>query len=144
MVSVKRAVLAVLIIVGLVAGYFLIGSNSSAEASQGKKAPINLSLDRERYSPTDTMVLTVTNNGNETVTVGYPFELYREENGKWVKVNVDLMFIQSVVQLEPGKSWTQKVSLSQLKLSSGHYKIVKKVSTQQMTLTVSAEFYIEG
>ncbi|NJE48552.1 hypothetical protein E3E30_03030 [Thermococcus sp. 9N3] len=142
--SVKRAVLAVLIIVGLVAGYFLIGSNSSAEASQGKKAPINLSLDRERYSPTDTMVLTVTNNGNETVTVGYPFELYREENGKWVKVNVDLMFIQSVVQLEPGKSWTQKVSLSQLKLSSGHYKIVKKVSTQQMTLTVSAEFYIEG
>ncbi|WP_285518862.1 immunoglobulin-like domain-containing protein [Thermococcus nautili] len=144
MVSVKRAVLAVLIIVGLVAGYFLIGSNSSAEASQGKKAPINLSLDRERYSPTDTMVLTVANNGNETITVGYPFELYREENGKWVKVNVDLMFIQSVVQLEPGKSWTQKVSLSQLKLSSGHYKIVKKVSTQQMTLTVSAEFYIEG
>ncbi|CAI1493718.1 conserved exported protein of unknown function [Thermococcus nautili] len=140
----KRAVLAVLIIVGLVAGYFLIGSNSSAEASQGKKAPINLSLDRERYSPTDTMVLTVANNGNETITVGYPFELYREENGKWVKVNVDLMFIQSVVQLEPGKSWTQKVSLSQLKLSSGHYKIVKKVSTQQMTLTVSAEFYIEG
>ncbi|AHL22231.1 immunoglobulin-like domain-containing protein [Thermococcus nautili] len=140
----KRAVLAVLIIAGLVAGYFLIGSNGSAEASQGKKAPINLSLDRERYSPTDTMVLTVTNNGNETVTVGYPFELYREENGEWVKVNVDLMFIQSVVQLEPGKSWTQKVSLSQLKLSSGHYKIVKKVSTQQMTLTVSAEFYVEG
>ncbi len=140
----KRAVLAVLIIAGLVAGYFLVGSSGSAEASQGKKAPINLSLEGERYSPTDTMVLTVTNNGNETVTVGYPFELYREENGKWVKVNVDLMFIQSVVQLEPGKSWTQKVSLSQLKLSSGHYKIVKKVSTQQMTLTVSAEFYIEG
>ncbi|MEO2151192.1 MAG: immunoglobulin-like domain-containing protein [Thermococcus sp.] len=142
--SVKRAVLAVLIIAGLVAGYFLVGSSGSAKASPDKKAPVTLSLDRERYSPTDTMVMTITNNGNETVTVGYPFELYREENGEWVNVNVDLMFIQSVVQLEPGKSWTQKVSLSQLKLSSGHYKIVKKVSTQQMTLTVSAEFYIEG
>ncbi|WP_297513389.1 immunoglobulin-like domain-containing protein [Thermococcus sp.] len=144
MVSVKRAVLAVLIIVGLVAGYLILGHNGSAEASHDNNTPVTLSLDRERYSTTDTMLMTITNNGNETVTVGYPFELYREENGEWVKVNVDLMFIQSVVQLEPGKSWTQKVSLSQLKLSSGHYKIVKKVSTHQMTLTVSAEFYIEG
>ena len=140
----KRAVLVVLIIVGLVAGYFLIGSNSSAKASPDEKAPVTISLDRERYSPTDTMVITVTNNGNETVTVGYPFELYREENGKWVKVNVDLMFIQSVVQLEPGKSWTQKVSLSQLKLSQGHYKIEKKISTPTRTFSVSAEFYVEG
>ncbi|WP_167914928.1 immunoglobulin-like domain-containing protein [Thermococcus sp. 21S9] len=144
MVFVKRAVFVVLIIVGLVAGYFLIGSNGSAKASPDEKAPVTISLDRERYSPTDTMVITVTNNGNETVTVGYPFELYREENGEWVKVNVDLMFIQSVVQLEPGKSWTQKVSLSQLKLSPGHYKIEKKVSTPTRTFSVSAEFYIEG
>lgn len=140
----RKAVLAVLIIVGLVAGYFLIGSNGPAKASPNEKAPVTLSLDRERYSPTDTMVLTITNNGNETVTVGYPFELYREENGKWVRVNVELMFIQSVVQLEPGESWTQKVSLSQLKLSPGHYRIEKKVSTPEGTLSVSAEFYIEG
>ncbi len=139
----KKVILSVLIVVGLVAIYAFI-PQGSAEASQGKETPVKISLDRTCYSPTDTLVLTITNNGNETITVGYPFELYREENGKWVEVKVDLMFIQSVVQLEPGKSWTQKVSLSKLNLSPGHYKIVKRASTQDRTFTLSAEFCVEG
>lgn len=137
----KRVILSVLIVVGLVAIYAFI-PQSSAEASHGKETPVKLSLDRTCYSPTDTLVLTITNNGNETITVGYPFELYREENGKWVEVKVDLMFIQSVVQLEPGKSWTQKVNLSKLKLSPGHYRIAKRASTQDGTFTLSAEFCV--
>ncbi len=138
----KRVALAVLIIAVLVGGYVFLGPSGSAGASPDKNAPIQLKLDRESYSPTDTMTLTVVNNGNETVTVGYPFELYREENGEWVKVKLDLMFIQSAVQLGPGKSWSQKIDLAKLGLSPGHYKIVKRVSTRDRTLSVSVEFYI--
>lgn len=140
--AVRKIVTAVLVLLGLVVLYAFV--HGPAEASQDKIAPVKLSLDKERYSPTDTMILTVTNDGNETVTVGYPFELYREENGKWAEVRVDLMFIQSVVQLEPGKSWSQRINLARLKLSPGHYKIVKKVSTPEKTLSLSAEFYVEG
>ncbi|WP_297073957.1 immunoglobulin-like domain-containing protein [Thermococcus sp.] len=139
----KRVALAVLIIAVLVGGYVFLGPSGSAEASLDKNAPIQLKLNRESYSPTDTMTLTVVNNGNETVTVGYPFELYREENGKWVKVKLDIMFIQSAVQLEPGKSWSQKIDLTKLRLSPGHYKIVKSISTRDRTLSVSVEFYIK-
>ncbi|WP_297549193.1 immunoglobulin-like domain-containing protein [Thermococcus sp.] len=138
----KRIIFVVLIIAGLIAGYLMF-FNGPAKASPPEEIPIKLSLDKEQYSPTDTMILTITNNGNETVTLGYSFELYREDNGQWTKVKVDLMFIQSVVQLEPGKSWSQKIDLAKLRLSPGHYKIVKKISTKDKTFSVSAEFYIK-
>ena len=141
----KRAILVMLLIFGLVLAYQVIPTqNSLPEAGSRENGSIDLNetlgpivpgentspillLDKTVYSPNDTMVITITNNGNGNFTTGYAFKLYRLENGTCREVPVNMAFIEVAVVIEPGKSWEQRVNLANLNLEPGHYRIGKTV-----------------
>ena len=122
------------------------------ENSTPECRPINdfMKLDKTVYSPTDMMVITITNNGNANFTTGYDFKLYRLENGAWKEVPVNLAFIEVAVVIEPGKSWEQRVNLAHLNLKPGHYRIEKTVvvtdPVNKMSMGIEAwtEFDVRG
>ncbi|QDA31401.1 hypothetical protein FH039_07025 [Thermococcus indicus] len=122
------------------------------ENSTPECRPMNdfMKLNRTVYSPNDTMVITITNNGNVNFTTSYHFSLYRLENGTWKEVPVNLMFIEIAVIIEPGKSWEQRVNLADLNLEPGRYKIEKTVvvtepvNKRSIGIKASAEFDVRG
>ncbi|WP_297506961.1 immunoglobulin-like domain-containing protein [Thermococcus sp.] len=145
-----RRVLALLLIlvVGISAYYLLSGKEGKASQGEQNRA-VFLKLDKAVYTSEDTMTITIVNRGNVTITTSYNFRLYKLENGEWKEVPVKLMFIQVAVTIEPGKSWEQKVKLSDLGLSPGHYMIEKSVSFKDKTgspagLKLQAEFEVRG
>ncbi|WP_054841178.1 immunoglobulin-like domain-containing protein [Thermococcus peptonophilus] len=126
----KALVIGIAIVVLVVAGYGALswtGKEASGSPQDNHAKFVKMELDKSVYSPSDTMTIRITNEGKVNVTTSYHFRLYREENGEWKEVPVNLMFIAVAVSIEPGKSWEQKVNLADLKLSPGHYKITKKV-----------------
>ncbi|ASJ12623.1 immunoglobulin-like domain-containing protein [Thermococcus thioreducens] len=142
-----RKIVPVLLIVLLVPiGYYMAskggGSNGVQDLPSGEG--IALKLDKSSYTPSDVMVLTLLNNADTNATTSYHFKLYRLEGGEWKEVPVNLMFIEIAVVIEPGKSWEQKVKLSDLGLTPGHYKIVKEVYLGGTTVKAGAEFDING
>ena len=158
-----RKIIPVLLVILLVpAGYYLAahwrspadGSSDGkvlTHASQDKGSGIGslLKLDKTVYSPNDTMIITITNNGNANITTGYAFRLYKLEKGMWKEIPVNLVFIEIAVVIEPGKSWEQRVNLADLNLEPGHYKIVKRISItdplnkRAMAMEVWAEFDVK-
>ena len=152
-----RKVVPVLLVLLLVPVGYYIGTQGKASGSTGHKGSSEISfraenlsvvmnLDRSSYTANDTLRLTMINRGKLNATTGYGFRLYRLENGKWVEVPVRMMFIQTAVIIPPGKEWEQRVKLSDLELTPGHYKIVKSVilSDQKthnaVSMDVGAEF----
>jgi len=164
----KRVILVMLLIFGLVLAYQVLPIQSNHPEDGGQeKGSINLNetlgpivpventsqiilLDKSVYSPTDTMVISITNNGNANFTTGYDFKLYRLENGTWKEVPVNLAFIEVAVVIEPGKSWEQRVNLAHLNLKPGHYRIEKTVvvtdPVNKMSMGIEAwtEFDVRG
>ena len=164
----KRAILVMLLIFGLVLAYQALPTQSSLpEAKSRGNGSIDLNetlgpivpventsqlilLDKTVYSPNDTMIITITNNGNCNFTTGYAFKLYRLENGTWREVPVNMAFIEVAVVIEPGKSWEQRVNLVNLNLEPGHYRIEKTVvvtdPVNKMSLGIEAwaKFEVKG
>ncbi|NJE31326.1 hypothetical protein E3E38_09760 [Thermococcus sp. 18S1] len=162
-----RKIIPVLLIVLLIPiGYYLASSGNAASDSPNGGGTLDLppkgepavttppenpmKLDKTVYSPNDTMVITITNNGNANFTTGYAFKLYKLEDGTWKEVPVNLMFIEIAVMIEPGKSWEQRVNLADLNLEPGHYKIEKTVvvtdpvNKMSMGIEAWAEFDVGG
>nr|QEK15731.1 hypothetical protein FPV09_02285 [Thermococcus aciditolerans] len=162
-----RKVVPVLLIVLLIpVGYYLASSGNAANGSPDGKGTPDLpskdepvittppenpmKLDRTVYSPTDTMVITITNENDINATTSYHFKLYKLENGTWKEVPVNLMFIEIAVIIEPRKSWEQWVNLADLNPTPGHYRIEKMVSFTEpvnkmsMTTRAWAEFDVNG
>ncbi|HEX9025137.1 MAG TPA: immunoglobulin-like domain-containing protein [Clostridium sp.] len=74
------------------------------------------------------MKINITNNGSKQVYYELQYEVEKLENNKWIKVNFkeEPMFIEVAYILEPGKTDSQIVSLSNLgKLEAGKYRVVK-------------------
>lgn len=161
MMKMKRVILVMLLIFGFVSAYqvFLTQGNLPEDWGWGK-GQINLNetlgpivfledtsivihLDKRVYSPGDTMILTVANHQNSTIRTGYGFRLYRRENGGWVEVQLNLVFPAVVVEVEPGKSWEQKIDLP-LNLESGSYRIEKQVCSEKICIYKHAEFEVRG
>lgn len=149
----KALVIGIAVVVLVVAGYGAFswdGKEASGSPQDSHAKFVKMELDKSVYSPSDTMTIRITNEGKVNVTTSYHFRLYREENGEWKEVPVNLMFIEIAVSIEPGKSWEQKVNLADLKLSPGHYKIAKKViltspgTENAASYEVSAEFDVKG
>ncbi|WP_209477637.1 immunoglobulin-like domain-containing protein [Thermococcus stetteri] len=149
----RTVVIGIVVVVLIVVGYgaFSWSGKEASGSPQGNHPNwIKMVLDKSVYDPSDTMIIRIVNNGNANVTTSYHFKLYREENGEWKEVPVNLMFMEVAVPIEPGKSWEQKVNLADLNLSPGHYKIVKKViltspeTKNTLGYEVSAEFDVKG
>ncbi|ASJ13921.1 immunoglobulin-like domain-containing protein [Thermococcus radiotolerans] len=169
----RKSIPVLLLILLIPAGYYITSywGGSSNGSSDGKNIthaptggcpiienstpecrPMNdfMKLDKTVYSPTDTMVISITNNGNANFTTGYHFKLYRLENGTWKEVPVNLAFIEVAVVIEPGKSWEQRVNLAHLNLKPGHYRIEKTVvvtdPVNKMSMGIEAwtEFDVRG
>ena len=153
----KRVAAVIALVVALLVGYYVAIPGNQGDSKTGdfstvkqKSYGVALKLDREVYSPTDEMTITIVNNGNLNITTCYNFRLYKLNDGQWVEVPVNLMFIQVAVTIEPGKSWAQRVKLSSLNLEPGHYKIEKTVvatdpvTKMAMGQEVWAEFDVKG
>ncbi|NJE04633.1 hypothetical protein E3E36_00400 [Thermococcus sp. M36] len=166
----KRVVPLLLIILLVPVGYYIASSGGDAmeapsrgegitdvPAKDGptiveppKNGAIILKLDKTVYFPSDTMTLTIINNANINATTSYHFKLYKLEGGEWKEVPVNLMFIEIAVVIELGKSWEQKVKLSDLSLTPGHYRIEKTVvvtdpvNKMAMGIKAWAEFEVKG
>ncbi|ASJ00854.1 immunoglobulin-like domain-containing protein [Thermococcus gorgonarius] len=144
----KRVLLLVLLLLGVVFAYHVLSTHGNAsggitvEEVRENLPNLNETLgpivtvesasfmhpDKAFYSPNDTMILTITNKGNATITTGYAFRLYRLEDWGWREVPVNLTFAEVLVTIGPGKRWEQRIDLSKLSLTPGHYRIVKIVS----------------
>ncbi|AFL96063.1 hypothetical protein CL1_1868 [Thermococcus cleftensis] len=139
-----RKVLPVLLVVLLIPLGYYIASSGESGSDGARNLPngegIVLKLDKSSYTPSDVMTLTVINNANTNATTSYPISLYRLENGEWKEVPVDLMFIEVAVVIKPGEKWEQRVKLSDLGLEPGHYRVVKTVILENVTVKAGAEF----
>lgn len=74
------------------------------------------------------ITLEIKNNSKQEVSYGLQYEVEKFENSKWVKVpfKEEPMFVEIAYILQPGKTNTQVISLSNLKeLIAGKYRIVK-------------------
>jgi hypothetical protein len=136
----RRVLVLLVILIVMALGYYAVNSSGEGTVNMGD---VFIKLDKGVYSPTDTIVVTVVNRGNASVTTGYAFQLYKLEGEKWVEVPVKLAFIQVAVTVEPGKSWSQKVNLTNLGLKPGKYRIVKRVLEGGKGLEVGTNFEVK-
>ena len=137
-----RKLVPALVLLGLVfVAYYLTASPGEGPP---KDKAVYLELDRSAYGPGDTMRLRVVNSGDENITTGYHFLLYRREGDTWREVKVPLVFIEIAVIVRPGESWEQEINLAELNLPPGHYKITKRVWGEKGYFDVEAEFDVNG
>lgn len=135
-----------------VSGVYTTGTHFSAE----------MKLNKKRYRVGEKAELIITNTGDVPFTTGYPYRLYRWENGEWKKVKTGIVFIMIGIEVPPGQNWSQKISLVKEKenppseaigdpanlepLPPGRYRIVKEVypfvSGLKEKLTLEAEFEV--
>ena len=162
----KKIVPFLLIILLMPLGYYLASPSGDGQGPQtggdwkspsegtvpdhrGNDNPeVFLRLDKEVYSPDDTLTVEVVNDGDFNVTTGYAYGLYRLKDGKWEPVPAQTAVIMVAVIIGPGESWAQRIDLSKLDLEPGHYRIVKRVTFASGTedvigAEVSAEFDVK-
>ncbi|WP_297501667.1 immunoglobulin-like domain-containing protein [Thermococcus sp.] len=156
-----RKVIPVLLIILLVpAGCYLVSHHGGdANGAGSRESPLNLNetlgpvvisehsvvqLDGQVYPRNGTLTLTITNDGNSTLTTGYEFRLYRLENGEWIGVKLNLVFPEVLVEIKPHSSWSQRIDLSRLRLKPGTYRIEKRVCLDGVCGHQWAEFEIRN
>ncbi|WP_297474834.1 immunoglobulin-like domain-containing protein [Thermococcus sp.] len=151
-----RMLISILLIALLLpVGYLLAPHHGIGSSSGGNTTNLNetlgsivvsghgvVQLDGQVYPMNGTLKLTITNDNNSTLTTGYGFRLYRRENGRWMKVKLDIAFPQVVVEVKPHSSWSQRIDLSRLNLKPGTYRIEKRVCFDGICGPQWAEFEI--
>ena len=130
-------------------GYYLGTDGAWAENTSGNETnegEVNLKdvimkTEKNTYElGTKEIKVDITNNSKQDVYYGLQYEVEKFENNKWVKVpfKEEPMFIEIAYILEPGKTNSQVISLSNLEeLTIGKYRIVKSGGA------LSAEFEIK-
>lgn len=130
-------------------GYYLgtdgawIENTSGNETNEGNVNLKNVVMKAEKSTyelGTKEIKVDITNNSNQEVSYGLQYEIEKLESNKWVKVpfKEEPMFIMIAYVLEPGKTNSQIISLSNLdELTVGKYRIVKS------TGILTAEFEIK-
>ncbi|WP_198362262.1 immunoglobulin-like domain-containing protein [Thermococcus profundus] len=159
----KRVVLVMLLLFGMVFAYQVLITQEEGTLKEvdlrkdtidlnetlGPMVPVeNIShiirLDRQTYSPGDTMTLTVTNSMNSTLTTRYDFRIYRRGNEGWIEVQLNLAFPDVLIEVRPGESWEERIDLSELGLKPGKYRVEKTICANGLCFPDWAEFEVKG
>lgn len=117
----------------------------------------SMALDREVYQTNESVLLTITNTGSETLLVDSFYRLYRLENGRWDEIHLGFSFTGIGYQVGPGQNWSQTIPLMLWRngkleaLPPGRYRIEKTVTIDRGRcgrasdeITLSAEFEVVG
>lgn len=128
-------------------GYYLgvdgawIENTSENNSDQVKLKNIVMKTEKNTYEiGTKEILINIANNSQQEFFYGAQYEVEKFEENKWVKVpfKEEPMFIEIAYRLEPGKTDSEVISLSNLEeLMVGKYRIVK--SNGELT----AEFEIK-
>ena len=153
----RKLIPALLVVLLLPVGYLLASHHGVGSGSRGNTVNLNetlglvvvsghgvVQLDGQVYPMNGTLTLTIINDGNSTLTTGYGFRLYRLENGEWIEVKLNLVFLEVLVEIKPHSSWSQGIDLSRLNLKPGTYKIEKRVCFNGVCGPQWAEFEIRN
>lgn len=91
---------------------------------------VTMQTDKELYSGTDTLKLTLKNTGSSTVFFGYPYHVEKWQGEEWMVVppKEEQFFIMIAIYLKPGEQWEQEIVLDGLE--DGSYRIVKTVEIE--------------
>ena len=114
---------------------------------------VTLRLDQETYRPNETVTLTLRSLRTGSVFYGHPFRVERFEDGDWVEVPLDRLFILIGLTMHLGQSFQQSFVPAQDFFETprpGRYRVVKEVRVGMIhravtgeTRTLVAEFSIE-
>jgi len=111
------------------------------------KFSAELNIAREVYEAGETIAFTVTNTGQETIQLGYPFTVLYEDGEEWKEVELDLAWIMVLIELKPGEELPQEfVPAEDFKEEPepGYYRVIKKVECTESgrTLNVEDDFFL--
>ncbi len=113
-----------------------------------------LRLDQETYLPDETVTLTIRSLRTGAVQFGDRFEVQRYEDGDWVHVPLDRVWLLWLGVIGPGRAFRQSFVPTEHFFDEpepGRYRVVKEVQVGMIhhdapreTRTLVAEFRIEG
>lgn len=86
-------------------------------------------------------VCVLRNAGQEALTHGADYGLYRRINGGWYQINGDMAVIAIAYTLEPGGSWEFTAGASG-PLPAGSYRVVKHVTGERESCRLAVDFTI--
>ncbi len=121
----------VIVALGVTFSSQLLYSGSNVVGTTNLNA--HMTLNKERFSRGDTMVLTIKNAGTTDIGIGNKYETEYLKDGKWVIANWPLEGIVKVPReitaeghvLMPGDLWSQSIALGDI--PAGTYRISKEV-----------------
>ena len=150
-----------LVLAALIFGALLLYGGNIGLMGKSTESPgfAVMRLDKSTYRIGESLTLTITNTGVETLLVGDFYRLYRLENGEWKELDLGFSFTAIGYTIPPGGNWTQVVPLvthlsadapGKLEpLPPGRYRIVKTVTidrgrcgSRSDEITLSAEFEV--
>ena len=113
-----------------------------------------LRLDQETYRPDETITLTIRSLRTGVVQFGDPFAVQRLEDGDWVDVPLDRVWLAWLAGRGPGQAFSQSFVPAEHFFEApepGRYRVVKEVQVGMIhagadreTKILYAEFHIES
>lgn len=103
-----------------------------------------LVADQQTYSTSDKQAtVTLKNDGPTFLSIGESYVIEKKVNGSWKVVPLDIGFEDIGILINPSDTYDQTIDIDQL--TSGEYRIIKKLITDGLDLsaTLSAEFTLE-
>lgn len=103
-----------------------------------------LNLDKDKYRVSETLILTLDNQGPTNLSFGLSYEIEKYEQGKWERVPLNMAFEAIGLGQKPGQTFEQKIPLKQLK-ESGLYRVLKDIDAEGTDLknTLTVEFEVK-
>lgn len=94
---------------------------------------------------TQQVTVTLTNNTRQEVTTGYHYSIDRQTGNGWENIPLNIAFIEVAIILQPGEAHDFEIDLhhSEHSYTAGRYRVVKRVSTQEESHDLSAEFRLQ-
>ncbi|MFS0864855.1 immunoglobulin-like domain-containing protein [Fredinandcohnia sp. 179-A 10B2 NHS] len=103
-----------------------------------------LYLEKDSYSSSETLKLKLDNKGPTNLSFGLPYKIEIYKQDKWEQISIDVAFEMIGLDLKPGQTFEQNISLNQLK-EEGRYRILKDISADgtDFVTTLKVVFSIE-
>lgn len=106
---------------------------------------VSFTLDQTEYSANDTVRMSITNNSDQPISFGRPFNVEYLSEGRWLNWPMDdIAFTMELIILNTDENFEQEIELSQLGIKEGTYRITKSITMEgEKPFEIYSEFTVK-